>query len=100
MHSTDRGKTWAPIPNVIEVYAFGLGKEAPTGTYPTIFIVGYVGGEYGIWRSTNEGGSWTQIGEWPMGSLDEIKTVEGDKDVYGTVYVGFSGSGYAYGALD
>jgi hypothetical protein len=100
MHSTDGGKTWMPVPNVIEVYAFGLGKEAPTGTYPTIFIVGYVGGAYGIWRSIDEGGTWTQIGEWPMGSLDEIKTVEGDKDVYGTVYVGFSGSGYGYGALD
>jgi hypothetical protein len=35
-----------------------------------------------------------------MGSLDAITTVDGDKDVYGTVYLGFSGSGYAYGALD
>ena len=97
MRSTDGGVTWTTIPNVLEVYAFGFGKEAPGTTYPAIYIAGWVGGVYGIWQSTNEGQSWTQIADFPTGSLDEVKAVEGDKNTFGTVYVGFSGSGYAYG---
>jgi uncharacterized protein (DUF2141 family) len=52
---------------------------------------------WGIWQSDDQGQSWTQVGDRPLGSLDEIKAVEGDKNVYGTVYVGFAGSGYAVG---
>ena len=97
MHSTDGGATWSAIPNVLEVYAFGFGKEAQAGGYPAIFIAGWVNSVWGIWRSDNEGQSWSQIGDFPLGSLDEIKAVEGDKNTYGIVYLGFAGSGYAYG---
>lgn len=97
MRSTNGGATWSAVANVLEVYAFGFGKEASAGNYPTIFIAGWVNTVYGVWRSDNEGQSWTQIGDYPLGSLDEIKAVDGDKNTYGTVYVGFAGSGYAYG---
>src|SRR5262249_26051206 len=95
MRSTDGGVRWAAVPNVLEVYAFGFGKELQGSRYPTIFIAGWVRGVYGIWRSDDEAQSWTQIGEFPLGSLDAVKAVEGDKNVYGTVYIGFNGSGYA-----
>jgi hypothetical protein len=98
-HSTDGGKTWTPVANVLEVSAFGFGAAASGATYPTMFIAGYVGGVYGIWRSIDEGLSWTNVGTWPNGSLDQVTTVEGDKQTFGTVYVGFSGSGYAYGVV-
>ena len=58
-------------------------------------MVGWVNNVYGIWQSINEAQSWTQIGTWPNGSLDEIKTISGDPNVFGKVYVGFAGSGYA-----
>jgi hypothetical protein len=100
LHSTDGGATWNPIATVSEVFSFGFGASAPGASYPTIFIAGYVGSEYGIWRSTDEAMTWTSIGQWPNASLDEVTTVDGDKSVYGEVYVGFGGSGYAYGVLD
>ncbi len=90
MRSIDGGVTWTVVPNVLEVRAFGFGKAA-------IFIVGWVNGQYGIWRSNDNAQSWVQIGDFPLGSLDHIDAVEGDKNVYGTVYVGFGGFGYAYG---
>jgi len=34
--------------------------------------------------------------DYPLGSFDIVKWVEGDKDIMGRVYVGFSGSGFAY----
>jgi photosystem II stability/assembly factor-like uncharacterized protein len=97
VRSTDGGATWKELPGVLEVHAFGFGKEAPGSTYPTVFIAGWVKGAYGIWSSTNEGQSWSRIGDYPLGSLDEVKAVDGDKSTYGIVYVGFAGSGYAYG---
>jgi hypothetical protein len=56
-----------------------------------------VQGVYGIWRSDDDARSWVRIADYPLGSLDGVKAVEGDKDVFGKVYIGFSGSGYAYG---
>ena len=65
-------------------------------SYPSIYIVGWVNNVYGIWQSNNDAQSWTQIGTYPTGSLDQIKTISGDPNIYGQVYVGFTGSGYAY----
>lgn len=97
VRSTDGGASWREVPGVLEVHAFGFGKEAPGASYPTLFIAGWVNGTYGIWSSSNEGQAWTRIGDYPLGSLDQVKAIEGDHSTHGTVYVGFSGSGYAYG---
>lgn len=52
--------------------------------------------EYGIFRSDDEGQTWKQIGKFPLNSIDFVKSVSGDMNIYGRVYVGFSGSGFAY----
>ncbi|HUI93089.1 MAG TPA: T9SS type A sorting domain-containing protein [Chitinivibrionales bacterium] len=99
MRSTDGGATWTAVPNVLEVRCFGFGVEAGLSAYTTIYICGWVNNVYGIWRSDSLFSAWTQIGDWPLGSIDNIKTISGDMNEYGTVYVGFSGSGYAYGKI-
>jgi Bacterial Ig-like domain/Bacterial Ig domain len=100
MRSTDGGVTWTAVPNVLEVYCFGFGKSASPDGPPAIYIVGWVSNVYGIWQSNDDAQSWTKIGDWPTGSLDAIKTISGDPDIYGQVYVGFAGSGYAYLSAD
>ena len=95
-HSKDGGATWTAVPDVLEVLDFGFGAPAHPGEYPSIYIVGWVNNVYGIWQSDDEASSWAQIGLWPNDSLDTIKTITGDPDIYGQVYVGFTGSGYAY----
>ena len=95
--STNGGTTWTTVPNVLEVYDFGFGKAAAGTTTPTIYIAGFVNNKFGIYESDNNAGSWTQIGLWPFGSLDLIRAISGDMNAYGRVYVGFTGSGYAYG---
>ena len=99
MRSTDGGVTWREVPNVLNVVDFGFGKSKIPGGYSAIFIVGKVNGSWGIWRSDNEGASWISIGTHANDNIDYIKTINGDMNTYGTVYVGFHGSGYAYGVL-
>jgi len=94
--STNGGATWTAVPNVLEVSTFGFGAPATPGGYPSIYIVGYVNNVYGIWQSNDDAHSWVQIGTYPTGSLDAIKTISGDPNIYGQVYIGFGGQGYAY----
>ena len=95
MHSTDGGASWTALTDV-KVNTFGYGAAASPGGPATVFIVGSVKGDYGIWYSDDESKTWNKIGEHPMGSLDVIKTISGDMDNFGMVYVGFGGSGFAY----
>ncbi len=95
MHSTDGGATWKAVPGV-DVATFGFGAPATAGGPATIYIVGEVNDVRGIFYSADNGVSWTKIGERPMNSLDHIKTISGDMDKFGLVYVGFAGSGYTY----
>ena len=82
--------------NVLEVFAFGFGAAAPGQSYPAIYIAGYVNNVYGIWQSTNNAQSWTNIGTFPLGETNHITTISGDPNHYGEVYIGFHGGGYAY----
>ena len=96
MRSTDGGNTWAPVAGFAEVHAFGFGAAYPGRDYPAIFVAGYNGPEWGLWRSIDNAESWAKIGDYPLGSHDAIKSIEGDKVKVGTVYIAFAGSGFAY----
>jgi hypothetical protein len=99
--STDHGATWNAVPGVSEVWTFGFGKMAPGESYPAIYIFGWVGGAVGIWRSDDNAVTWIRLSDgFPLSSFDQIVTMEGDANTYGTVYVGFAGSGFAYGHLN
>ncbi len=97
MRSSNGGVSWQTIPDVKDVHAFGFGKAAPGGTYPSIYIAGFVKGKYGIYRSTDNGKSWRPLGAYPQGKMDQITAIDGDKDRFGRVYLAFSGSGFAFG---
>ena len=99
VRSIDGGTTWTNVTNMLAV-AIGFGKSAPGRSYPSIYVVGFLRGVYGIYRSIDNAVTWTLINNgYPLGSFDLIKTVEGDANTYGTLYIGFQGSGFALGVL-
>ena len=99
MRSIDGGQTWSAVKNVLEAYALGFGKSRTGVGYPAIYLAGYVDGSFGIWRSDDNAANWVNLGSNPLNIADEIKAVSGDINSFGKVYVGFGGSGAAYGTI-
>ncbi|CAN5160077.1 RICIN domain-containing protein [soil metagenome] len=95
--STDGGAHWQILDGTADIDDIGFGKPAGHDGYPTIFISGRIGGIYGMWRSTDNAVSWQRLVDLPIGRLDQVNVVEGDKDVFGRVYIGYKGSGWLYG---
>ncbi|MCA1196348.1 hypothetical protein K9B35_00065 [Sphingomonas sp. R647] len=95
--SSDGGATWRLVPDVTRVDDIAFGKAAPGASYPAIYISGQVGGEYGIWRSVNNGSAWHRLAEFPVGTLDQVTVIGADPDIFGRVYLGYKGSGWIWG---
>ena len=103
-YSKNGGSSWISVANVLEVYAFGLGAAGTGKDYPTVFIAGWVRGVYGIWKAEANATdwaansvTWTNLATYPYGWTDEVRTMDADKLIKGRVYMGFAGSGFAYG---
>jgi photosystem II stability/assembly factor-like uncharacterized protein len=96
-HSTDGGKTFAPVTSVGTVATIGFGMAAPGASYPAIYMTGVAAGVQGIFRSTDEGRNWIRINtsskQW--GWIGQ--TITGDPNVFGRVYLGTNGRGIQYG---
>ncbi len=95
--STDGGAHWQVVPGVTRVDDIAFGKAAKGASYPTIFISGRVGGEYGVWRSTDDARNWQRLVDFPIGRIDQVTVVGADPDVFGRVYLGYLGSGWVWG---
>lgn len=95
--STDGGDHWQVLRHINRVDDIAFGKAARGQSYPAIYISGRVDGRYGLWRSVDNATRWQRLVDFPLGRLDQVTTIEADKDVFGRVYAGYKGSGWIYG---
>lgn len=95
--SQDSGATWTQLPGTSNVSAFGYGMPVDAAHYPTIFLQGMVNGVTGIWCTTDKGTTWGNLTTYPLGIPATVSAMDGDRGIFGRVYLGLSGSGYAYG---
>ncbi len=95
-HSVDGGDTWTKSSNVDATYMIALGKTATNASYPTLFLYGIINGQEGLFRSTDEGANWDFVTAAVDGSFDTPTAMDGDKDIYGRVYIGYTGSSFKY----
>jgi photosystem II stability/assembly factor-like uncharacterized protein len=95
--SSNGGESFAKLPGVEYCWAVGFGRSEKQGGYPTAFVYGRVNGDWGVFRSVDQGKTWQQISRAPLGLFDRVNCIAGDPDQLGKVYVGFSGNGFAYG---
>jgi photosystem II stability/assembly factor-like uncharacterized protein len=96
LSSTTDGVSFTRLPGVSEIQAFGFGKAAPGRDYPSLYLVGTIRGQSGIFRSIDEARSWVRINDdqhqWGL-----ILEIAGDPRLFGRVYVGTHGRGILYG---
>jgi photosystem II stability/assembly factor-like uncharacterized protein len=97
-HSTDSGASFTRIGTIESSVLLGLGMAAPGGQYPALYVAGTVTGQYGIFRSTDAGTTWTRIND-DAHQFGTLGVMVGDPRVYGRVYVGTSGRGIIYGDI-
>ncbi|HSC89092.1 MAG TPA: hypothetical protein VLC09_17540 [Polyangiaceae bacterium] len=95
--STDGGASFTPVAAAAITGAFRVGFGAPMASspYPAIFVVGIVDGVDGIFRSTDEGATWTRVND-DQHRFGLIHQVTGDPKVPGRVYVAAEGRGILY----
>lgn len=93
--STD-GYDFHPLDKVRTIYAFGFGKSKPGQSYPALYLIGVVNGQYGFFRSDDAAVSWVRIND-DAHQYGLVLHICGDMQEYGRVYVGTHGRGIVTG---
>jgi len=94
--STDSGSTFTKVGSIDSAPLVGFGLAAPGGAYPAIYVVGTIGGVYGIFRSDDQAATWTRIND-DRHQFGLLSVITGDPRIYGRVYLGTSGRGIKFG---
>lgn len=84
------------IAGVAKSNYLGYGKAAPGSSKLTLFLVGTIGTQAGLYRSTDGGASWIRIND-DAHQYGGIGPVAGDMRTFGTVYFTGSGRGILWG---
>jgi xyloglucan-specific exo-beta-1,4-glucanase len=97
--SKDGGVTFVKLEGITNCAAVGLGKEAPGKKYFTVYIWGSIKGQWGIYRSTDEGNTWVRINDdaHEYGGPGNGHFVVGDMNIFGRVYMSTAGRGIVMG---
>lgn len=96
--STDGGVTFSKITTGPQsVATLGFGKNATGQSYPAIYYIGTNSGQYGIFRSIDQGVTWARINDdlHQFGNIG--REITGDPRVYGRVYLASNGRGVIVG---
>jgi len=97
-HSTNAGASFARLPAFTYAWQVALGKAATGQTYPAIYVYGLLANDsqWGIFQSVDGGTTFNRISYYPYGIFDIPYDMAASQDVFGTVYVGFSGNSFYY----
>ncbi len=74
-----------------------MGKPIGTNLNTTLYVYGKRLGAWGVFKSTDNGGSWVQINDARSQMGNEPTAIAADRQTEGQVYIGTNGSGIWYG---
>lgn len=101
-HTLDGGNSFTRSAVFDYAWTLALGKPAPGKSYPAIYVDGRYHGDanWGVFQSIDGGVTFNRIAYYPYGILDIPNTMTASWDVFGTVYIGFSGNTFYYGVYN
>ena len=107
-HSVDSGATWQKLsqfasvqgsnawPDLQGATVVALGKAKDGASYSAaVYVVGTVGGVWGVYRSDDGGATWTRFND-DAHQFGGIGVMAADQNVYGRVYLSGTGRGLLY----
>lgn len=78
------------------IFRQGMGMAAPGSLYNTLYVNGLINGEYGFYRSLDEGGTWQRINEENQ-MYGNILSIVGDPRIFGRFYIATGSRGVLWG---
>ncbi len=78
------------------VFRQGMGKAAPHSSLKTIYMNGILKGEYGFYRSLDEGASWQRINH-DRQMFGDIRSIVGDPRRFGRYFIATGTRGVLWG---
>ena len=94
-HAT-KGTQLTPASGVQSAWGVAAGMPPSGSTTLALYLGGQVGGQAGIFRSTDNAATWTRIDD-TQHEYGYIDTIQADPRVFGRVYLGTGGRGIIYG---
>ncbi len=94
--TSDGAKAFTKVPLIANVKGVGFGKAISPSTEISIYLAAKVNGVDGVYRSTDDGKTWTRIDESKV-PLPIISDITGDLRYGNIVYLGTGGRGVIYG---
>lgn len=79
-----------------KIYRQGMGKEAQGKSCKTLYVNGAIYGEYGFFRSLDEGLTWQRINAESQ-MYGDIRSIVGDPRVFGRFYIATGSRGVLWG---
>lgn len=100
--STNSGQSFSAVSGISNCGAIGFGVAAPGSNYPAIYIWGTINNIKGVYRSTDQAVSWVRVNDnnHEYGGPANGQFVQGDRNVFGRVYMSTAGRGIVYGDPD
>jgi hypothetical protein len=96
--SSNGGASFTKLAGFDQCWAVGFGKKQSTSqAYPTIFVYGRYNNAWGVYRSTDQGSTWSKCATYVLNQLNAVNDITGDPDVFGKVYLAMGATGFAYG---
>jgi xyloglucan-specific exo-beta-1,4-glucanase len=95
-HATQGATSFTQISGVQGAWGIGEGAPQPGSAVLTLYLAGEIGGQNGVYRSTNGGANWIRIDN-PAQQYGYWNILIGDPRVFGRVYIGTGGRGIVYG---
>ncbi len=96
--SVNSGASFSRVSGVQAAHTVGFGRPNGGVGYPVIYLHGQVNNTWGVYRSENQGTTWTRIND-DQHQFGNIQQVIGDPKIYGRCYIAAGGRGILYGDL-